>query len=96
MDWINDVYCLNDDDAVYLIITKMDDLFLMNNFEECDRLLRLVDFTRLNTCTVVGFLAATFAARLKLNYRKEFVILARNRLLELAPHRVDRLMDGLE
>lgn len=96
---LNDIYVLvsggKPDEAIDVLFDYVDGLLCDGNFDECNDLLNVVDFERLDSNLVVGFLSITISAKDKLRSRSNFVERAEGRLKILAPDRVDNLMSGL-
>lgn len=98
-DWLEDMYCLvakgDIDNALDVLFDKVDDLLLAGSFEECNRLLPLIDVGRLDTHLLVSVLSITKAASGLLPARQQLVRRVEERLAVIAPERVERLLGGL-
>lgn len=97
--WLDEVYAFVDQDdnesAIDLLFERIDDHLDAGEFGTVDGLLRTIDLSRLNITLITGVLSITTAARSALPERAAFVTRAENRLRELAPDRLERLMRGL-
>lgn len=82
-------------DALTLIYDTIDEMLLTSRFADVDRVLARVDVGRLDITLALGFLSITSAARVRLSERSALVARVEARVRELAPDRVDALMDGL-
>ena len=92
-EWLPEWYTT--DDAVYKLFTRVDDQLLDGDFAQVDDLILTVDLEQLDTTRIVALLSITAAARHKLIHRADFVTRVEQRLLVLAPDRIDGLMKGL-
>ncbi len=97
--WLEDVYSFVQqnklDDAIDVLFYNIDDLLLAGELYKCDCLLKTIDLKRLDTNLVVALLSITKSAKHKLSERASFVLRALNRLNELSPDRVSKMISGL-
>ena len=77
------------------IFERIDGLLERRAFADCDDLLNIVDVGRLDTFSLVSFLAASLAGAAELPSRPDLYRRTERRLRELAPDRADRLLAGL-
>jgi hypothetical protein len=98
-NWLPEVYTLvaegRNDAAIDRVFGEIDDLLLGGAFSAVDDILLEVELAKLNTTLLVGFLTITFAAKTRLFGREDFVRRVEQRLLVLAPDRIDGLLRGL-
>ena len=78
-----------------IVMCTVDSLCRQGLFAEVDELTRQIDVGNLDVNLIVVFLGVTKPLKHKLHDREEFVEAATRRLQEIAPGRVERLMDGL-
>lgn len=99
--WLDTVYAAastahaRHPDALSLIYDTIDDLLLARRFGAVDHVLARVDVARLDITLALGLLSITLAARDRLANRPALVERVEVRVRELAPDRIDALMDGL-
>lgn len=97
--WLNDVYAHvaenAPDPAIDILFDHVNDLLFEDQFTKCNDLLHAVDLKRLDTNLLVALLSITAPARDVLSDREWLVKRIEDRLLELAPDRVEKLMSGL-
>ena len=85
------------DDAIDMIYSEVDALLRQGEpFTSVDDLLAGIDVSALPTVHLLAFISITFAARVPLVARKDFVRRVRARLAETEPRRVEELLAGFE
>lgn len=85
--FIEEIYSLCDaveiekaTDRIYLYI---DDLLLQGKFKQCDDLLPFIDVTKIPSTLMRSFLVATYAAKNKLNNRKNLYDRSHNQMIKI-------------
>lgn len=97
--WLQDVYVAvangQSRAALNVIFARIDDMLSTAQFERCDKLLAQVSLSRLDTKTMICFLAATLLAAPKLPNRKKLRDDVHAHLQQVEPDRVESLLRGL-
>jgi hypothetical protein len=97
--WLETVYTRvaagDPDGAIDVLFEEVDNLLVDADFSAVDSVLRSIDPMRLDTNLIVAALSVTLRASPQLSARERFVQRAEQRLGEIAPDRVDRLLAGL-
>ncbi len=77
-------------------MSELDSQFTAGDFETINEIFDKVDVDKMTTSAVIALMTYTLCVIDKIPNRADFVIKARQRLIHLAPDRVDALMKGLE
>lgn len=97
--WLAKVYALcaqkEIDAAVDVLFDSINQMFLTQDWCQCDAMLQSLDVNRLDTHLLVAVLAVTQAATQHLPSRPDLVCRITERLRELAPDRADHLLHNL-
>lgn len=97
--WVRDLYSLvgqgRHDDAIDVLFSTVNRMFVKGEFAKCDEALRAIDVARLDTNLLVGVLTSTLCAAEHLPSRNDVIHRVENRLRQLAPDRVERLLANL-
>jgi len=97
--WVGAIYHLvehnQSEAAISTLFDNVERLLHEGEFSQCEDILRSIALDRLNIELVIGLLSITLAARDKLPYRRTLCVLAHDRIVELAPNRVESLLEGL-
>ena len=80
------------DEATDVLFKYVDDLLSTQKFSQCDEFLQAIDLDRLDSNLILALLSLTRAAEKDLPYRPKLLTKARARLVELDPHRADRIL----
>lgn len=94
--YLDEQVAAGNDDWIDELFERVDGWHSAGEFARTDAYLRALDVSTLDTYKVVAVLSITLPAKDKLEARGAFVERARKRLLELAPDRIEGLMQGLE
>ena len=94
--WLEDVYTLcaqeRTDAAIDVLFDNINQMLIAQDYSRCDCALQGIDLYRLDTHLLVAVLAITFSAAPHLSFRVHLLRRITERLRELAPDRVDRLI----
>jgi hypothetical protein len=97
--WLQEIYRLvatdEKDAAVDILYERVDELHRRGEFAASDRVIAQVDLERLDTLLLVALLSITCPASHELQNRAKLVERIEARLMELAPDRIEGLMEGL-
>jgi hypothetical protein len=96
MDW-EKVFALKDSDidtAIDILFEHVDDLLCAGEFAKVDDIIRQADVTRMDTFLLVAVLSCTCCAKDILKEYPGLVERVEQRLLEIAPDRLELLMEG--
>lgn len=72
-DWMTSLRTCPEDEALYLLFERFDDMFLAGRFDEADKLCAAVDLSGLSAAVAFGFVAITAAASDKLPGRPQLL-----------------------
>lgn len=86
----------SDDDEVFAIYDRVDQLHREGRFADVDAILEALDVGGSETIVLLAYVSITRPARTELRAREAFVARVRERLTRVDPERVDDLLAGLE
>jgi len=97
--WVDEMYMLIASEelegAIGLLYDNIDDMLLEERMQECDRILQMLDLSKMESYLMIGVLSITLSAANKLPSRPALVTRIENVLQQTHPDDVNDLLRGL-